>query len=98
MTQPMTDERLLEIETLCKSATAGPWSWLDYPNGAKLLTAPSCAVVHMQFPVRLNIQQQDMDLMANAREIIPELVAEIRLVRALLADSICNNKDNDNAE
>lgn len=53
--------------------TPGPWKWFDYPDGRKLLSAPSRAVIHCpDAPMTCNAA--DASLIAAA----PELIAAVR--------------------
>ena len=73
----MKTERIAELRALCEKATGGPWSWLNYPNGAKLLCAENEAVIHMGFPSPLNISEADQALIAAAPDALAEALDEI---------------------
>ncbi len=57
--------------------TQGPWKWLDYPDGRKLLVAPSRAVIHCS-DAPIGIEPADQNIIAAA----PTLLKAVRLALA----------------
>lgn len=53
--------------------TPGPWIWIDYPDGRKLLAAPSQAVIHCP-DSPMGIDAGDQRLIASAPELLAALV------------------------
>lgn len=84
----MTDDELNRLQALCDAATPGPW-WVsddglnDVWNGeeefAENLIAPGC-VRHGEAPSERI--RADQDFIAAARTALPELIAEVRRLRA----------------
>lgn len=85
----MTDEQLAEIEARANAATPGPWFWTgrvdDWGHSGPDLMGPNDAVVCQSWghdADGLEIADSDMSFIANAREDIPALIAEIRRLRS----------------
>jgi hypothetical protein len=55
--------------------TPGPWKWFDYPDGRKLLAAPSRAVIHCA-DAPMTVDRADMSLIAAA----PDLLRAAKLI------------------
>lgn len=72
MTEPMTDERLEEIEAREAAASEGPWEAIGL-------------VVANEWPAKdvaeVLSNQNDADFIAHARLDIPDLLAEVRRLR-----------------
>ncbi len=74
MTKPMTRERLSEIKARYEAATEGPW----FDAGNKI-GADGHGIAEVEFD-----EQSDMDFCVNARQDLPDCIAEIeRLTTAL---------------
>lgn len=56
--------------------TPGPWTWFDYPDGRKLLAAPSRAVIHSP-DAPMSCDPEDANLIAAA----PELLDALKMVQ-----------------
>lgn len=90
MADPMTDARLDEISALADQATPGPWE-IAYDHDDRPDTGQS-----VQFPTAIGpftwiehpTAREDADsvFVAAARTDIPELVAEVRRLRAQVAE------------
>lgn len=89
MAEPMTDARLDEISALADAATPGPWWYL--PNGRVLaadLTHPrpgdiSYTVMGAFEECDDHACDRDGEFAADARTAVPELIAEVRRLRAV---------------
>ena len=75
----MTDEELHEIETRCESATGGPWRSFvegrDHDNGSDFIQTAGDDIELTGGTVA------DQDFIANARQDVPKLLAEVRRLR-----------------
>jgi hypothetical protein len=86
----MTDDRLAELERLCAAATPGPWE-VDADRRLALGVA-SVRCVHGTRPTVAHVDAhlREMDeaaaFVAAARTAVPELIAEVRRLRAEAAD------------
>ncbi len=61
--------------------TPGPWNWLNYPDGRKLLTGPDNAVIHCPGPgPQMGITEPDQALVAAA----PDIYAVARDIEELI--------------
>ena len=93
----MTDERLQEIAVLCGNATDGPWEWVlegenelslnrdgDTMEGHVLWIRERCAACFKRGAPCMWPSLADRAFIAEARTIIPELVA------ALMAERVKN--------
>jgi hypothetical protein len=71
--------------------TPGPWTWFDYPDGRKLLTAPNRAVIHCP-DAPIGCDAEDAALIAAA----PELLQALKDVMRCFEDgSFVRNTDSD---
>lgn len=56
--------------------TPGPWNWMNYPDGRKLLIGPNNAVIHCpNAPIEISKEDQDLieatpDLLAACKSIV----------------------------
>lgn len=83
MSEPITDERLRQIEERTTKATAGPWAvdrgeahegdWFCHVDGWTDTGTEW-----------LNLALDDATFIANARQDVPDLVAEVRRLREML--------------
>ena len=80
----MTPERIKELRKLCDAATSGPWQERYRPgrSGYDVARYGSTALVGSHPMLR-----QDAEFIAAARTALPEALAEIERLRALLAQS-----------
>jgi hypothetical protein len=91
----MTDEQLNRLEHLAAAATPGPWSWR--PTGDNRdVTGPYLGIGGQLiarlcgYPTNLRVcaidtaSRADGDFIAAARSAVPELIAEVRRLRAEL--------------
>lgn len=91
---PLTDAELDAIEALCDAATPGPWTCdprgrVVFATGAKTriaavesLDGPDGPRVPGRQADRARERRANGQLMANAREDVPRLLAEVRRLRA----------------
>jgi Pyruvate/2-oxoacid:ferredoxin oxidoreductase delta subunit len=61
--------------------TPGPWKWFDYPDGRKILIAPSQAVIFCP-DAAMDVDEADKHLLAAA----PELIGAAKNLRAKQCD------------
>ena len=54
--------------------TPEPWTWLNYPDGRKLLCGPNNAVIHCP-DAPINISEADQNLIAVAPDLLGRLEA-----------------------
>lgn len=80
----MTEEQLAELEALAASATPGPWE-AENDVGTGNLLAPLGGLPHMTAFAQV-WTFGDAAFIAAARTSVPELIAEVRRLRALLED------------
>ena len=81
MTDPMTTERLAEIEARANAATQGPWEWHPYMGSGATLAKPNHPFHELNIlkttddwpPVAA-----DAEFIAAARTDVPALLAEVR--------------------
>ena len=75
----MGDDELREIEARAEAATPGPWTW-DHEDDR--LNSPHCPVLFScdigEFRNCVWLTRDDAAFIAQAREDVPRLVAEIR--------------------
>ena len=74
MTDPMTPERLAEIEARAEAATEGPWEAWDRGIGFEVHVNAEC--LNSEF--RETFRQADAEFIAAARTDVPDLLAEVR--------------------
>jgi hypothetical protein len=93
----VTDEELQQIEKAAEAATPGPWEYLPEQTGIDPETGPwgEPFGVSMPCPEHLpsaercafsTIHDRDSQFIALAREAVPKLVAEVRLLRQQRAE------------
>jgi hypothetical protein len=79
----MTGDDLKQIAARCEIATAGPWrSWVegrDHTSGSSFISTAGEDIEMVPTNVA------DQDFMAAARQDVPNLLAEVTRLRALLA-------------
>lgn len=63
------------------SHTPGPWKWMDYPDGRKLLLSQDRAVIHCP-DAPMTCEPADASLIAAA----PDLLAALKEILALSGD------------
>ena len=87
MTEPMTPERLAEIEARVEDATEGPWHAWDRGIGYELHLGAAakcgqirCEDVNGEF--RETFKRADAAFIAAARTDVPDLLAEVRRLQA----------------
>lgn len=73
----MTEDRLKQIEALCSAPGLSPGPWFVHPNGGICYGDPNDDSDN--YPLD---NPEDDDLMAASRMAIPELVAEVRRLKA----------------
>ena len=78
MTEPMTPERLAEIEARAEAATEGPWEAWDRGIGFEVHVNAEC--LNSEF--RETFRQADAEFIAAARTDVPDLLAEVRRLQA----------------
>ncbi|MFE1319523.1 hypothetical protein [Kitasatospora phosalacinea] len=97
---PLSEEQLAEIEGRAAAATAGPWEpWLETRGAiggcSVILVQRDTSDVDNEMYLNHYIDNRqvaspnvqldaDLDFIANARQDVPHLVAEVRRLRALL--------------
>lgn len=64
--------------------TPGPWRWIDYPDGRKLLAAPSQAVIHCP-DASMTIDEPDARLIAAAPDLLAACRVALQTYRRTLA-------------
>lgn len=57
--------------------TPGPWEWLNYPDGRKLLAAPKCGVIHCPHP--MTVTDEDQALIAAAPDLLAACERAMRI-------------------
>ncbi len=68
-----------------EAATSGPWKWLSYPSGAKLLAGRERAVIHCP-DAPMGINEADQALIASA----PDMRLELNQIAQILARDMVN--------
>ena len=88
----LTDERLAEIEARCNAATPGPWTLMPEmcgPDGQGVYEESGLGIiceVGDPYPRGDNHPQENMEFIAAARADVPDLLAEVRRLRALVGE------------
>lgn len=82
MTNQLSPEQLVEIATRCDRATPGPWS--SYVEGRDHISGDSFIMTGGDDIYLTGASANDQDFVANARQDIPMLIAEIYRLRDLL--------------
>lgn len=71
--------------------TPGPWKWMKYPDGRKMLLSRDLAVIHCP-DAPMTVDEADARLIASA----PDLLAALtRILAAFDAGVFCRSTDND---
>jgi hypothetical protein len=83
MTEALAAEALLEIEQRCARATPGPWK--SYIEGRDHTSGDSFIQTDGEDIYLTGATLADQDFTAGARQDIPNLLAEIRRLKALIA-------------
>jgi hypothetical protein len=83
MTNPMSDARLAEIETVEAAAAKGPW--LHDPGSYFVLGPEEDGLPSLMIAIDVG-DPADAAFIAMARDAVPELANEVRRLQALLAD------------
>jgi predicted oxidoreductase len=89
----LTDEELEQIEARAEAASPGPWECFiegrDHTAGDDFIrigglndAQPDMYVQHYLGATSVTVPAADLDFIANARQDIPRLIAEIRRFRA----------------
>jgi len=68
-----------------EAATSGPWKWLDYPSGAKLLAGRERAVIFCP-DAPMTVNDADQTLIASA----PDMRVELDQIAQILARDMVN--------
>ena len=80
----MTEKELQEIEDRCQSATKGPWKSMiegrDHSSGESFIMTGG-EDIYINSPLLDNNQ----DFIANAKQDIPKLIAEIRKLKSKIS-------------
>lgn len=110
MSEPMSAERLDEIEEIVNAATPGPWGVFhaqkrqqlrdESPGFWVMEMAPDGAAFGLTFG-DAEFSEEDADFIASARQDVPDLVAEVRRLRLEnreLALKVCERMPNPYAE
>ena len=78
MTDPMTPERMAEIEARANAATPGPWEAWDRGIGFEVHVNGE----ELNSEFRETFRQADAEFIAEARTDVPALLAEVRRLQA----------------
>ena len=85
MQEPPTDAELDAIDRACNAATPGPWKSFiegrDHTGGSHFIRTGG-EDIELCGPARI----ADQDFIADARQSVPLLVAEVRRLRARIAE------------
>lgn len=86
----MTPSRLAEIKALADAATPGPWRWFPnpHPNDETIETRIAFGDP-WTYSLWSGIRERDAAFIAASRTAVPELVAEVERLTALLARPRC---------
>jgi hypothetical protein len=95
MSKPMSEEQLWEIEARAAAATPGEWEYDECECELRAYTEDKTGFVRMNpvvylsqdedFEYYVNMSDADAEFIGHAREDVPALVAEVRRLRAELA-------------
>lgn len=66
------------MATKQEAATSGPWKWLSYPSGAKLLAGRERAVIHCP-DAPMVVNEADQALIAAAPDLLAALEGVVRV-------------------
>lgn len=93
----MNEEELNEIEARVKAASDGPWTWngncMEGPYTLKqsgIVIQQDVLSVRLEvsgyegYDVELDIEDADRDFIAAARQDVPKLLAEVRILREVI--------------
>lgn len=93
MSEPLTTEELERIERAWSDATPGPWAVdaVGWDAGdSHVIVSGSGAVLDVGAMSGIGVAiatAADMEVMAQARSVVPMLIAEVRRLRAELAEA-----------
>lgn len=84
----LSEEQLIEIESRCAAATPGPWVFADgdlegFPGAVDVHTARGVGVCSM---AERGNYRESAEFVAAARGDVPRLAAEVRRLRARVAE------------
>ncbi len=84
----MTDDRLKEIEALVEAATPGPWETDSNETGVPciLIGGEPWWPPWAYLTIPNHERKATISFIARSREIVPELLAEVRRLRATLRE------------
>jgi hypothetical protein len=89
----VTEQELIEIEARAAEATPGPWKWnggqfedARLQVGDKFVLFASLYMPRGNWEAYVDVSDADMDFIAASRTDVPALVAEVRRLRAELAE------------
>jgi hypothetical protein len=72
--------------------TPGPWKWIDYPDGRKLLSAPLRAVIHCP-DAPMSVEPADAGLIAAAPELLAAAFAARHQLHVIAAIGLISNPE-----
>ncbi len=87
MTEPLSLDSLIEIESRCARATPGPWK--SYVEGRDHSSGDSFIMTASDDIYLTGASTDDQDFIAHARQDLPALIAEIRRLQDLLSSEQC---------
>jgi hypothetical protein len=82
MTAALFMQSLTEIEQRCAQATPGPWK--SYVEGRDHMSGDSFIMTGGEDIYLIGASMEDQDFIANARQDVPALIAEIRRLQELV--------------
>jgi hypothetical protein len=82
MTEALSTQSLIEIEQRCARATAGPWK--SYVEGRDHTSGDSFIMTGGEDIYLAGASAEDRDFIANARQDVPTLIAEIRRLQEFI--------------
>lgn len=93
----MNDERLAEIEALAEAATPGPWLQSAHDDNDYPTYDLVCDFLQQEdmYLVAEDMRVEDAAFIAAARQAVPELVSEVRRLRASHARLTAGDPYND---